>query len=268
MDGRIGENYSHAYIIAAPPEEGFALAKRLAQGMLCSAPAGAVRPCGVCRDCRKVREDVHPDVLVLTRQTDDKGKPRREIYVDQVRDLAATAPILPSEAERKAYILRDAGTMNPAAQNALLKLLEEPPAFDAFLLVADSADQLLETVRSRCVLLRENGEEPPPDPAIRDLAEHYLDLAAGRARLSLITFANDNGERPAAELREFTRAVRLLLADMLCGREADLGLSQSRLRALLKLMRRCGGYLQVNVGVKHIFGLLAVDAIDSGGNRG
>ena len=263
MDGRIGENYSHAYIIAAPPEEGFALAKRLAQGMLCSAPRGAARPCGVCRDCRKVREDVHPDVLVLTRQTDDKGKPRREIYVDQVRDLAATAPILPSEAERKAYILRDAGTMNPAAQNALLKLLEEPPAFDAFLLVADSADQLLETVRSRCVLLRENGEEPPPDPAIRDLAEHYLDLAAGRARLSLITFANDNGERPAAELREFTRAVRLLLADMLCARLPDRKLPRRELLRLSALMDQADEYLRFNVSPKHVLGMLAVKTLDN-----
>ena len=99
---------SHAYIIAARPDAGFARATLLAQEMLCCGTGS--RPCGICRDCRKVRQGVHPDVLVLARQTDDKGKPKREIYVDQIRELAAAAPVLPNEAERKVFLIRDAGT--------------------------------------------------------------------------------------------------------------------------------------------------------------
>ncbi|MBR5428970.1 MAG: hypothetical protein IK116_00415, partial [Firmicutes bacterium] len=66
----------------------------------------------------------------------------------------------------------------------------------------------------------------------------------------------------------FVRAASALLADMLCGREAAPELSRGQLRRLLALTERCGSYLQVNVGVRHIFGLLAVESIDSGGNRG
>ena len=71
------------------------------------------------------------------------------IKVDQIRSVAATAYILPSEAEKKVYVLRQAELMNLNAQNAFLKLLEEPPRSAAFILAAPSPDSQLTTVRSR-----------------------------------------------------------------------------------------------------------------------
>ena len=255
-----GSKLSHAYIIAAQPEPGYARAKRLAQEMLCT--GAGTRPCGVCRNCRKVLNGSHPDVLVFGRQTDDKGKPKREIYVDQIRDIAASAAILPNEAERKVYILRDAGTMNPAAQNAFLKLLEEPPGFDAFLLITDSEDRLLETVRSRCVPLRENvGEDEAPPAEARALAERYLDLAAARARISLLSFSNENGELGNAEMLDFVRAVRALLADMLCARLPDRKLRRAELLRLAALMDKADEYLRFNVSTKHVLGMLSAETI-------
>ena len=259
VDTGLSKRLSHAYIIAARPDAGFERATVLAQEMLCG--GAPPRPCGACRDCRKVRQGIHPDVLILARQTDDKGKPKREIYVDQIRELAAAAPVLPGEAERKVFIIRDAGSMNPAAQNALLKLLEEPPSFLSFILIAEGADQLLETVRSRCVLIQENGEEAPPPPEARERAERYLDCAAGKARLSLISFANAQGELSAAESLEFVKAVRILLADMLCGRLSDRKMSQSELLRLSGLMDRAEEYLHFNVSVKHVLGLLTVETV-------
>ncbi len=152
---------SHAYLIAAPQAEGLARAKQLAQVLVCERPDG-LRPCGVCRHCRKALAGIHPDIISLRRRTDDKGKPRKEIYVEQVREIVSDAAVLPNEAERKVYVIEEAGAMNAAAQNALLKLLEEPPAFVALILVAEHAGLLLETVRSRCVTLRLNGEEDAP----------------------------------------------------------------------------------------------------------
>ena len=252
--------FSHAYIIAAAPEAGYAKAQELAAAMLCTG-AGEKKPCGLCRNCRKARQGIHPDILVIARRADDKGKPRREIYVDQVREIASSAPVLPGEAERKVYIIRDAGTMNPAAQNAFLKLLEEPPSFDSFVLIADSPDQLLETVRSRCVLLRDNSEEEAPSAEARALAEEYLDIAGARARVSLLSFANRNGERNNAEMRDFTQAVRMLLTDMLCGRLPDRKISRAELLRLAALMDKAGEYLRFNVNTKHVLGLLSVETI-------
>ena len=251
---------SHAYIIAAPADAGFARAQALAQAMLCTG-SGERRPCGICRDCRKVSAGIHPDVLVTERQKDDKGKEKREIYVEQVREIVSSAVILPNEAEKKVYVIRDAGTMNAAAQNALLKILEEPPAFDAFILIADNAGQLLETVRSRCVTLYENGGEEALSEASDALAKEYLDAAASGDRLKMLSFANAHGDLSAAETAEFARAAKKQLTDALCGRADDRGLSRKDLLRLTQLMDKTEEYSRFNVSAKHILGMLTVETI-------
>ena len=79
-----------------------------------------MKPCGVCRDCRKVAAGIHPDLITVRRLEDDKGRPRREIVVDQIRAVNQAAWILPNEAQRKVYLIAEADKMNPAAQNAAL----------------------------------------------------------------------------------------------------------------------------------------------------
>ena len=253
--------FSHACIVTGPPAAAGKAALTLAKGMLCARPGPDGSPCEKCPHCHKVEAGTHPDLIVITRQADDRGKPKREIYVDQIRELAASAAVLPNEAARKVYLISEAGAMNPAAQNALLKLLEEPPPFDAFLLVADSAALLLETVRSRCVLRSAGEGEEPTAPEARALAERWIGLAAGRARVSLISFANENAELSNAEMLDFARAARTLLTDMLCGRLPDLGLPRSELLRLEALMERSAEYLRFNVGVKHVLGMLSAESV-------
>ena len=253
---------SHAYIIAGPEAEAEEKARALAKAMLCSGPE-ASRPCGLCGNCRKVDRGSHPDLSWLRRLPDDKGKPRREIVVEQIRELSASAAVLPGEAERKVYIICEAGTMNPPAQNALLKLLEEPPRFVSLILCCESADLLLETVRSRCVLLHVRGADAPPPPEAREMAERWLDLAAQRARLSLISFANANGDKSVAELQEFTRAARELIADMACGRLPDRRMGRPRLMELYRLVDKTEEYLRFNVSPKHVLGMLSVETVQS-----
>ena len=254
-----GAALSHAYLLSAPAEEGYRAALALAEAMLCSAPGD--RPCGTCENCRKAAKGIHPDVLTIARQTDDKGRPRREIYVEQIRALVADAVVLPNEADKKVYIIRDAGTMNAAAQNALLKILEEPPRFVAFILVTDTPGTLLETVRSRCVTRYLNGEEDAVPAEARALAEAYLDLAAAGARISLLSFANANGELSNAEMLDFVRAVKGLLADMLCGRLPSMKLERAELLRLAGLMRTAEEYLRFNVSTKHVLALLTAETI-------
>lgn len=160
---------SHAYLVSGGgPDSRTELAKRLTAAYLCegeTSPGGS-SPCGVCRACRKAAAGVHPDVS-LTAPPPDK----REIGVDQIRALRAGAYIRPNEGRRKVYVIDPADTMNPAAQNALLKVLEEGPAYAAFLLLAEQPGRLLDTVRSRCELLALPPEEAAPDPALLDKAE-------------------------------------------------------------------------------------------------
>ena len=140
-----GRGLSHAYILAGPSGTG----KRTLGGVLSSARVCSGRgepPCGHCPDCRKAGAGVHPDVIRI-------GLDGKDISVSQIRELRADAYVRPNEAARKVYVLENAQTMNGSAQNALLKLLEDGPAYAAFLLLTDNAGNMLATVRSRCELL-------------------------------------------------------------------------------------------------------------------
>ncbi len=140
---------------------GAALARRerarsLAAAMVCTEGGGS--PCGACRDCRKVASGIHPDVIGVERFMEEKDL-GGEIKVAAVRALRADAFIKPNEAARKVYLIDRADALNLSAQNALLKLLEEGPAYAAFVLMTDRVGALLETIRSRCSVVSVGGAE-------------------------------------------------------------------------------------------------------------
>ncbi len=215
-------------------------------------------PCGVCRHCRKVFAGIHPDVTVVERLPNEKGKLRRELTVDQIRAVTADAYILPSEAERKVTIIRDAGDMNVSAQNAFLKLLEEPPRHAAFLLCTENPALLLPTVRSRCVLLQAGAEETLLPAEAVERAGRYLEAAASGDPAALLRCCAQMEKMDGAAAADFAEAGRRLVCDMLCGRAPAAGMTREQLMAQDKLLSRVLGYLRVHVGVRHICGLLAV----------
>ena len=177
------EKLSHAYIVSSASENArMGKAFYLAEKMLCQSEGE--RPCGVCRDCRKVKARVHPDLAVVERITDDKGKQKKEILVDQVRAMGADAYILPNEAAEKVYIIKDADTMNEQAQNAALKILEEPPKGVHFILCVSNPERLLVTVRSRCVLVSCAGEEDAEDENAAAMADEFVALERATLRRS------------------------------------------------------------------------------------
>lgn len=260
------QRLSHAYILASPAqEENWNLAGQIAAAAVCS--RGTDAPCGQCRDCRKAFNGVHPDILRIRRLTDSKGQPRRELVVDQIRQMAADAYVLPNEAARKVYILEEADKMNPEAQNAALKILEEPPAGVIFLLCVENAGLLLPTVRSRCVTLSANGEAAAEDEESRKLAREYLRLAARGDEAELCRWCLGHNDLEKSEAAAFLESVRREVAERLCSR-SDAGLERARLWELQRLAERCAAYMQMNVGVRHVFGLLAVKTIAGGEERG
>ena len=105
-------------------------------------------PCNVCRNCHLADTSTHPDIEVVS--PEDKKK---NIAVEQIRNLRTTAYHSAHTAKRRAFIIEQADTMNASSQNSLLKVLEEPPSDVIFILLVTSAEKLLETVVSRCVTL-------------------------------------------------------------------------------------------------------------------
>ena len=228
---------------------------------------GTDRPCLRCRHCRKVLEGIHPDVSVI-RDTE-----HRELTVDAVRALRQDVYIRPNEAARKVYIIADSRQLNERDQNVLLKIVEEGPPYAAFIFCTDSPAALLETVRSRCVLLK--CDAPAPD-ALPPEAEQLCRAFARGKLLPVTTYlvSLENRRLKREELRDVLRgawcaaAEALLLQmgkavpDPACGETAQAlagGLDRRRLYGLTALLEKYSGECVYNVGAGHVLGALAVE---------
>lgn len=137
---------SHFYLLSGPKGSGkHTLAGLLSAALMCR---GENAPCLSCPSCRKVLAHTHPDVITV----DDPEK--KTVSVSLVREAKSQIYIRPNEGDKKIYIFPRAQDMGLEAQNALLKVLEEPPEYGVFLLLTDNPQKLLPTVRSRCTELK------------------------------------------------------------------------------------------------------------------
>ena len=139
---RQGKN-AHFYLISGPAGAGKrTLARLLSAAVMCR---GEDRPCCRCADCRKILSGVHPDVITV------EDPEHKTVPVRIIRQMRDDVFIRPNEGSHKIYIFPQ--EMGIEGQNALLKILEEPPAYGVYLLLTDNAHKILPTVRSRCVEL-------------------------------------------------------------------------------------------------------------------
>lgn len=134
---------AHFYLISGPTGSGKrTLAKLLSAAAMCENPG---RPCMKCENCRKIMAGVHPDVITVV------DPEHKTVPVRIIRQMRDDVFIRPNEGNKKIYIFPQ--EMGIEGQNALLKILEEPPSYGFFLLLTENADKILPTVRSRCVEL-------------------------------------------------------------------------------------------------------------------
>jgi len=245
---------SHAYIT----EDSFA--DTLAMAVVCCS-GDENKPCRSCKHCEKASRHIHPDIISIGR-LDNK----LIITVDQIRELKRDVPVIPNDSEKKAYIVRDAGAMNINAQNAFLRILEEPPAHAVFILSTDNPAALLPTVRSRCVELKSmsvgeyienitNREEL--DVIIFDFIEA---LAGDKIKLMECMFRIDKLERLA--LHDFLSLVRGKVISSL-RENPDTGSTETRNKLVHaeEVLIKAGEMLDLNVSSGHIAGFICASLI-------
>lgn len=149
MKTAVGQNkVSHAYILNGERGSGKKmLAKFFSQSLQCE--AGGEEPCNECHACKQTMSGNHPDIIRVTHE-----KPN-SISVDDIRrQVNDDIQVKPYSGKYKIYIIPEADLMTVQAQNAILKTIEEPPAYAVILLLAENAESLLPTIRSRCVMLK------------------------------------------------------------------------------------------------------------------
>ena len=135
---------AHFYLISGPEGSGrHTLARLLAAAILCQEKK---KPCLRCTPCRKVMEGNHPDFITV------EDPEHKNVAVRIVREIREDVFVLPNESDYKIYLFPQ--ELGIEGQNALLKILEEPPKHGVFLLLTDNPDKLLPTVRSRCTELK------------------------------------------------------------------------------------------------------------------
>lgn len=140
---------SHAYIIEGAKGVGKAdFALYAASVLMCE---NEDKPCGNCSQCKKVLEKAHPDVWIMGTE--------KACAVADARRIIKDAHLIPNDGEKKVYIIDNADKMNRQTQNAMLKILEEPPAPVVFFLLTERKDMLLATVKSRCRTVTLSGME-------------------------------------------------------------------------------------------------------------
>ncbi|MBQ3404095.1 MAG: hypothetical protein IJG63_01595, partial [Oscillospiraceae bacterium] len=197
-----GKRLNQSIIISCTSDERMLeAAVTAAAAKLCS--NGSPDPCGLCSHCRKAFSGIHPDVITIERDSE-----KNDITVEQIRKVVYDASILPNEAENTVYIIKHAEEMNSNAQNALLKVLEEPPAWVSFILLAKNPGELLQTIRSRCtLLLLPPGEAPVLSGKNEELAVTLLESIKSKDQRDILSHIWEITELPKNEVREFLDAL-------------------------------------------------------------
>lgn len=187
------ERLAHAWLFTGKPGIGkLEFAQHMARHLFCrkTTPQG---PCGVCQDCHLFQAGTHPDWLLLQPEL-------RQLKIELIRDAIEFAQNTAQRGGAKVIVIKPAESMNNNAANALLKILEEPPARTFLFLISEQPGLLLPTLRSRCQLL----EFPPPSAEVAmqwlqtanvaaDKAAFYLQLAYG-APLHALQLAQQQAE--------------------------------------------------------------------------
>lgn len=257
---------SHALLFTGPGDR-LAAARFAASAFQCVGPERD-RPCGACPACRKVREDIHPDVSTV------RDEEHKFIAVDVVREVRKDAYIRPNEGERKVYLFPDCALLTEQDQNVLLKLVEEGPPYAAFLFCAENPAAVLQTLRSRCVELKlqpkapQGREEDEEGEALcRCLLRRKRGSAAELAvRLEKKKLSRENLSA-LLERSEALLSQALVLTyggtagdgDRALAEELGKRLTKTQLVRTIELMKQYRRECGYNVGPGHVLGALAAE---------
>lgn len=198
----------HAVLVEGlDPDKNLKFAESLGAAALCSGEGA--RPCGVCRDCKKTASGVHPDLETVT-----GGDKAKSFHIDAVRRLRQDAYVKPNEAEARVFILHNVQHMTVQAQNALLKIIEEPPGAVFFVLTCENKAVLLTTVLSRVAVISLEGEPAVEGDGHAAKAKEALDELLRGSELKALGILSAY-ERDRAGFSAFLAALKAHAASVL-----------------------------------------------------
>ncbi len=209
----------HAYLyVSADKTDRHTAAIEIAKSLLCKERNEHALPCGKCSNCIKMASLSHPDCFFFA----SNGE---KVSVDDIRSISERAYLAPNEANGKVFILEEADTYNTQSQNALLKILEEPPENVFFILTSAAKNALLPTVRSRVCIL--SGREKSLEAVKQELCKTFPGLSpTALNRTAYFAYSYDGADTKKLNAEMIDTAFETCI-DFLSG--TDDGLDVSRL---------------------------------------
>ena len=228
---------SHAYIINGEKSTGKEfIAKVFAMALQCE--KGEIDPCQECHSCKQALTNNHPDIIRVVHE-----KPNT-ISVDDIRaQVNNDVGIKPYSGPYKVYIINEAEKMTPQAQNAILKTLEEPPAYAVVLLLTSNVNSLLPTILSRCVVLN---MKPVADELVKKYLMEQLQVPDYKAEVC-VAFARGNiGKAKAlASSEDFENVKNEALALLKYIQDMELGEIISAIKKITEYKFEINDYLDI-----------------------
>lgn len=207
-----GKRMPHALLFAGPESVGkYLSAKTFAAALLCESDDA---PCGTCRSCRLVENESHPDLVIVRPD-------KQNIKIGEIRKMQKDLSLAPYMAQRRVCIVDEADKMRDVAANSILKTLEEPVGDVVFILITSKRYQLLDTIRSRCMLVPfgavgwdDLARELVRRGADEEAASLAARLAGGRFAPAEEILSNDGQSSRRAAIELFFRVPTMSEADI------------------------------------------------------
>ena len=247
---KICENPPHAIILESlNSENANKEALKIAKSILCL--ASEKKPCGQCGSCVKVAKGFHPDLKIVSLEKDTKS-----IKIEEIRNVRQDAYILPNEGTYKVYIFTPAEALTVQAQNAFIKILEEPPRNVVFILVCKSSDLLLSTVLSRCEIFNLNeSEDETFDTELENKCGEVLNLSfAGKPSEVLKVLASLPADRTF--LKNFVLCLMKGLIGLVKNPQSDVSLE--RVDKMFDDLKFCFELISKNVNINLIISMVSM----------
>ena len=249
---------SHAYVFIGPAGVGKkSTAINFAKALNCLSLKDE-EPCGLCVQCKKIGSGNHPDVLTFSPPKEDSS-----FSIDSIRAITRDIGLRPYEGRKKVYVLEGADSMKHAAQNALLKTLEEPPSDSVLILLSENINALLSTIQSRSKRVR--FFPLVPEVIEKILVDNYK-LDKDKARLLSRLSSGELDKALKYNDEDFFKKRKCIIDGLKDGvlLDSDLeGLSKSELRLALDIMLTWyRDILITKAGVDAPSALVNVDRLD------
>ncbi len=138
-------------------------------------------PCNICNTCKKIDNNIHPDVNIIF-----LNKNESFIKIDKIRYMKQDIYVKPNENEYKIYIIKSSDYLTHQAQNAFMKILEEPPEYIKFILICESASNLLETIRSRCEFFTDYTNQEDINTEILNISNNIFEFSLKKNKFEVL----------------------------------------------------------------------------------